>query len=393
MDNGEKGDLILSRKGRFLKKNGSLYRICKIAEYDFESISEIDVIYPDNPKGNIIHERLHRRQDIEKSLNPNNVINENLEDKNMRAPIIMPRDFTDDWLEEKRKAKRRSSKKYEDEDEFEMALEEEEQRRKKVLKTNASQANKEEIKDENFKPLDVSEIEQETSSSNNSDDSAKVDGLKQLQIPQLESNQPMEIVGKAIKDMSHQISPEPNSSDENMQLAEQSFDFEKLAEEAKEVGFAQGYEEGEKKALQENQTKLEKQEQILKQLTEEMQKKKKEILKHTQNQFEQLVGAVTEAIVGKELIKDPNQLSKLLQRAIDESIEDDSFKIYVSKKVFDLLSQNENNPLKDNLFIDENLKDFNFRIDSNLSSVESGLRDIVSDLLKKADIDLFSEES
>ena len=392
------------KNGRFLKKDGPLYSICTITEYSFEEICTYNSAFPDNMRRNILHVRLHDEERLENALKGPVTISETFEDGHMNTRVIMPRDFTPDWLEEKRKARRRSSTRFADEDEFEMALEEEAAKEDDEPGASPSAA---EVKPDGAEPSPNGQVESAAGAPPPTEEitegGRKDDSLRQLQSPQLDTETPLAIVGDAIKDFASEgaippdhmgtvppiepPTPEPQESSPAVNPSQTEATNDPGAGSFEE-GYDQGISAGRREAKQEIGEKL----SILDQISEEMSSKRREILSRAQSQFEQVVSAISEAIVGKELRKDKTALLGIISNAVEESIKDDEFKVFVSQEVLDSVADQTEHDIIGRMEVDPELSGVNFRVESDQTSVESNLHGIVEDLLAKADVSLFEED-
>ncbi len=352
----DKTEIVISRKGRFLKKNSPLYKACRILDYDFDSLKKVDVVHLDNPKGTIIHSRFHDEIEIEKAFSQSNGIDDPLEDRSTKMPVIMPRNFTDDWLEEKRKAKRRNSKKFDDDDELEMEIEEEERKKIEIKKITLDIPINEEEKIEekiNFQEPKIQIVEELTKKKENFDDQ----------------------IEKKIEELENQK--------KNLEI---------LKDTSIKTGYAEGYESGEKKAILEFQERKKEYENNFNKIIDELSQKKREVLGQAKSEFEKIVRIVSESILEREIRNSPEEIEKIIQRAISESMLDDDFIVYVSKNFYEEIIKNGSENFVKKIKIDSHLDDYKFRIESKLSSIESGVKDLVEDLVKKAGIHLFEED-
>ena len=88
------------KKGNFLKKDSPLLKNIKIQEYNFAEIRKQSVIYPDNPNYNVFYKRLQHEDTLSKLITRSgDEMFENLGPGSHQVPVILPRDFTADWME------------------------------------------------------------------------------------------------------------------------------------------------------------------------------------------------------------------------------------------------------------------------------------------------------
>lgn len=392
------------QRGRFLKKNGSIYQKCQITEYSFEEIAELQITYPDNRQKNILHKRFHEESDFSRTLNEK-PIDDNFVEKNLRDLIITPRDFTTDWHEARQKARRRNSKKFEDEDDFEMSLEEEEASKREKIKSKKSkefedEKKQKEVADLNKKESYELENDSQTSISENNLE-AENDPLKDLQNTSFFEKSPLSITDEESFENNNiaedlKLKPETNLAEEKnnnddfkvLDALDDKIDLKINNEEDLKKSYELGYQ----KALDENKEKMDLTLKNIASIIEAFNSKKKEILSKTKSNFEDLVSIITESIIGKKLKKDTALFEEIIKKAVSEGMKEENYKIYVSEEIFEnLKSYDENFTLK-YVQKDPNIKDSDFRVESQQSVIESSIKDIVNEAIKKADINLFEDE-
>ncbi len=415
-----------NRPGRFIKKDSPLIERISIIEYDFDEIRETPVTYPDNARQNIIRHEFHDFEDISESVADAESIKTPLIDPNMQAPLIMPRNFTSEWLEDKKKAKRRKSKFFDDEDEIDFDRDFKKTEDEEEDNPSEAKANQEAIEHSiaQAESLPINQTHQEQAKPNSQE------SLQELQREDLSIDQSLSAMGAVINDFSpeeeeppQQITENHRPEQENTSQPKEDFipmntetqgqtenpenqaiqqyqqrkneieqEAQVLREEAKAAGFEAGYKEGEEKAVAEFRAKSEELFSNINHLLGDLEGLQSHILSNVQDNFYELAQALGEAIIEKQINMDPAIFKNLIERAVKDSIDSDKFKVKVNESQLKQLEQLELGQLKDKLAIDNELNAGEFKLESELSTVKSGVRKIISDLLSNAEIDLFKED-
>lgn len=190
------------------------------------------------------------------------------------------------------------------------------------------------------------------------------------------------------------IDPEAQASSEYQQhlIDEPQRAYEKAVSEGFETGFRQGEERAEL-ALQQRGREMF---GMISDLVKEFEVLKKEILLSAQDNFVELAQAVCEALVGRELASNPESLGTVINQAIQQAYGEISEKITIRVNPTTLQKLTESDILpsvKKNLKPDESLVEGEFRLQSDLSEVDGRIKNLVSDILSTADLDIFQEEA
>ena len=162
-----------------------------------------------------------------------------------------------------------------------------------------------------------------------------------------------------------------------------------MLQEASAKGYAEGFSHGEEKG--EVQVRQNAKELFSKvgELIEEFENLKGEILQNVQQNFYDLCQAMGETLLHREFQMAPNTFADVLRKTIDESVDSDQFKVHVHPEMFERLKALDSGSLSDHLLADDSVADGDFRIDSQLSSIDGKAKKMVSDLLNQADLELF----
>jgi hypothetical protein len=108
----------MPRKGRYIRKDSSTFKKVTIEEYRFDAVCESKIIYPDNPRSNIIFHNLHVPEVLDDEIKKTELLTQNLQDVNQWSPVIRPKDFTTSWRAAK--DKKRTMESFEEEEEEEL---------------------------------------------------------------------------------------------------------------------------------------------------------------------------------------------------------------------------------------------------------------------------------
>ena len=428
------------KKGKFIKKGTHIYSQVQVERYNFSEIRKQAVIYPDNPGYNIIHQRFHSEQDLSEGINPDTKTQEDLIAKSHQAPVIFPRDFTADWAEEKRKARKRHALKDVDDDEFEMAMEEEEEKerraRAEAVAARSRRGRKPGAEQEGPVELQSEETDPDIPSP-----------LKELQSPQFSAPEqsgfklPAESLEQAGKDLqrfapdaktpdqisqntehtSTELYPDQNVSDpEDSSPAEQNFEAStdssvlsdpsknpdhempdktpssESSEETLQSHFESGFQEGYKKAEQDLIQKLQNENLALarglQQGMDQLKTLRKDILSQAQDNFLEIAGALTEAIFDKALKADPGLIKTVIEKAIREGMDQDKLVIRTHPELLEDLQKMSQQTDQFTWTSDPSLSKGEFLIESGDTTIRNNLKDMISDMLSGLDLSLYDPE-
>ena len=429
------------RPGRFIKKHSKLADVVSVKNFSLIDICAVPVTYPDNPNGNIIHQYLHEDAELADGIRRSSEIDTNLE-QGFR-PILQPMDFTEEWNRQKNRLSAGNSR-YDEEDELELELEYLNKKKKgdpssdetpnnssetKAIapEQNATEEQKEppiipeqqappileeqtpnqsldptqqEIAEENIHSTESGESSQANFRIQKDNIASVADAINQVSEPDdgiqnLASHKITESDEfTPMKTDTNGINPEVAAMDEYKQqslISEE--EKQKLIEEAKSIGYNEGFKIGEQKAALQFQEQNHILLQRFQQSMQHMQSLKKNILQNAQENFVILAKALSEALLRKEFQLDPNALAAVISRVIDETVPGDEFKILVNEQTRDHLQQSLPDKLAEKLTVAEGIETFDFKIESNLTVVDGKVTQIVSDLLENANLDLFESDN
>ncbi len=398
--------------GKLFKKNDPVRDKLLVTEFNFNELVRGAQVSADNPSGSIIHTRLHDDEENSAVDNAVNKFNEELIDKRYRQPIILPRNFTDEWINDSMRKKKRSRAIEEEDEDNELAED--------ILNELGIVDKKEPPKetDSEGDAAGHAEIIDYSAMASEIDVSAQQAHLEQLS-EEPPSNS-IKIVGDAIekfardfqseeadakpKDMANvQGSPigdefQPLTSatnpqanlltKEDLRIQQQKF-LDELAAEARSQGYNDGFSEGEQKGLLQVKHISEEALTTINKIAAELENLKKEILLSATDNYFEICQALALAVFEKEININPKQMYHLIKRAIDQAIKSDSFTIKVNNEIFNSLSDHEDQNFVGHLVKDGNLGQGEFKIETENTTIQGDLRQIISDMLQKMDLGLF----
>ena len=168
--------------------------------------------------------------------------------------------------------------------------------------------------------------------------------------------------------------------------------LDELKSEARAEGFQNGFREGEERGLLSGQKNAAQVFSKVSEILTEFSGLKGLILDNVQKNFYELSQAIGEALVGREFSIKPEAYATMIQRVIKDTIVPNEFKVRMHpdtwQKVHDLgIADLESHLVKDN-----SITIGDFRVESALTVVDVNAKKLVSQLLEKADINLFDEK-
>ncbi len=420
--------------GRYLKKGSATIDKVKITPFKFDSLTDAAVIYSDNAKRNIIHADLHEPSELAEAVVSPKEMNTELVDPSLKPQIFFPRNFTKDWAEDRRKQKKRGQTNFDEDEEIDQNGDQGDRHNQEFAEQAESDSVSANETTYHSEPSSLTDkLEREMKASASSDftpglgdhrnptgqtpaphGKSDFDALANLQNPgRMSIDASMALVGNAIKEMALSDQKQPQTEKhafipvdlQGLQNGEQledsaleeygrqrlraEIDVEAIKNEAQAQGYEAGFRVGEERATLQYREKINSLFENVNSLIEELSGLKRDILEQVQENFFEISQAMCEALIERAIHLDPTVFSGILHRAISEAVEGDAIKIRVSPKMADLLLKIESNGKADNIVADNSLRDDEFKIDSNLGVVDASIRNIIKDLLEKADLDLF----
>lgn len=403
-------------KGRFIKNDDPIRDSVSITDFNLLDICETEITYADNVDANIIHTRLHLEQSIDEGVKASKEINSIFEPTEYR-PVIKPLDFTQEWIKQKKRMHSRHSR-IDEEDEVDLEMENIAKKlkskfgkKKKIGKKAEPNTLKssEEVGEKKINDGLEKAPKEDSSDYVEPSDSYKIIGDAINQITEQEDaltslnpidNKPVieKSAGEKINVVQQEIEKPKNVVNEFIPMQEEfkpqitDEEIEQIKEEAKSTGFEAGYRDGEEKATLVHQEKMSAVSDQLKDAMNQIESLKHSVLKNVQSNFEVLCRSMIESMLHREFQLNPSSFQTFLERAVTEAVPDDDFKILVSLESYESLKGICDENLMSKLKIDESLEGNNFKIESNLTVVDGNIHQIIEELLKQVDLNLFDQE-
>lgn len=352
----------------------------QISDFSLEAISEAKTTMPDNPLGTVIHAMLHASDELNDTVRDCEEVRKDLND-NERA-VLKPVDFTDDWKRQRDRFARKG--RIDEEEELELELE--------YLRKIKSKNDSDEDDGENLPPLVSQTMEEEKPSFFKIQKKPEPEPIRAQQpAPVAEERKPAEEEKvEAPAESFVPFGPGATGPVQSVELdAIKKSKEEKTRAVEREDGFKKGYEEGVAKAQAELEEHFGEISKNVNEALSELEGLKKSILHNAQENFFVLCQALIESLLKKEFSLDPTSFLKVVQRAIDETIKDDNYKVKVNSKTYKELVENLDAASKQKFVKDDSVKDNDFKIESKSAVVDGNIHKIVQDMLESADLNLF----
>jgi flagellar biosynthesis/type III secretory pathway protein FliH len=363
-----------NKHGRFIKHNDPMKRILSIEDFNLLEICDKPLTYHDNAHSNIIHQKLHSRQEIAEGVR----ISLEIESEFPREdrPVIRPLDFTEEWKRQKKRHANRHHRFDEDEDlDLDMqSLVKPKTDPKESPVTVAAPLVEPSAPTEAIPPPHVTQATSRPS----------VEAPKPVEvapsIPQPSTGEPRrfeETFVPLTSQLMHQV-PEIDQAE-----------LEAIREAARAEGYQQGFSIGEQKGTLEAQHKVEAIIHELGSVMDNLQGMQKSILNQVQDNFVTLCQSFIESLLHKEFKLNPESFGRIIERALAEALPEDDFKVLVSPAMYPGLVQWAEQTIHGRIKADESLDTYQFRIEGRHAVVDAHVNDIIKNLLDQADIELF----
>ena len=164
-----------------------------------------------------------------------------------------------------------------------------------------------------------------------------------------------------------------------------------LESEAKSRGYQDGFQYGEEKAVIEGRQIIENAAATFDKASKELADVKRTVVKNAEQNVVEILQALAETLIKRELSLQPEALVALVQRAMSDAVQGDEVKIHVSGKAFETIKATGPSEIVNRLIADDSIADGEFRIESNLTIVDSNVSEIVKGLVEQASVDLFEK--
>ena len=435
------------RHGRFLRREDKILENVSLVDFTFEEITEASPLQRDNPTRTIVHTHYHDEEELSRAVKIPDKFSKDLEQADSKRPIIFPVDFTLDW-ERSRTMRRDRAQRLDDEDydfEFEMnqRLAQEKARRDRGDETpeeGGAKANTNADAEQSQQPSSAPSSAPEAAPSQSRDPQtanaqaartqvdAPAQALRILREEAADSAQesaamsgagpaaqngefiPLgvpkpSVVGEGPHGAPSALhAPDVRAAEadasrryrERQELEQANkVTLEQLATEAKAQGYRDGFRAGEEKgALQAKQQALNMFAKV-DELVAEFGGLKHLILDNVQENFYDIAQAVAEALLKREFSIRPETFVGVVRQAIAETVAPDKFKVRVHPdtlaKVMDV-ADGKDPTIVSALVRDPSMTPGDFKIESELSVVDVNIGKLVTELLAKADLELFGDD-
>lgn len=395
--------------GRFIRKNDPILELVEVVPFNLKDISKHPTAVPDNATNSILHHRLHHPKEFNDAIHNSSLNTTDLTPEGGRRPVLVPLDFTKDWEDMKRRVSRKNSRFDEDEDDLEILEQLEAANHESSTKTahpiepkqeegaSEAMANQPPPLTENIEKEDLGfekpplsirkqkEMLDDVSKSLPKDIKDPLEAVTQHDqagfTPLVESHQSSNNEDQPPTEQipSQQAEPpSPGISDQELQ-------------ELEKKSYQAGFEKGMAKALDELKSQHNDSTRVMESMLGELSNLKKEVLHNAQDNFRAICESMMEAILGQEFKVNPESLGHVINRAINETVEQDDFKLLLHPQTAEQLTSILPENLRKNIAIDDNLGETDFRIESNQKVIDGKTTKIISDLLDQADLNLFSK--
>jgi flagellar biosynthesis/type III secretory pathway protein FliH len=168
--------------------------------------------------------------------------------------------------------------------------------------------------------------------------------------------------------------------------------LEELRKEARSEGYQSGFREGEEKGLLAGQKTAG---QVFSKVTDvikEFENLKGLILENVQKNFYELSQAIGEALLGREFSIKPESYATMIQRVVKDTVSPNEFKVRMHPETWQKVHDLNIADLEQHLLKDPSITPGEFRIESSLTVVDVNAKKLVTQLLERADINLFDDK-
>jgi flagellar biosynthesis/type III secretory pathway protein FliH len=404
------------RQGRFLKKNSKILCSFSMVEFTLEEFCNHPLVAIENRDRKIIHSKFHAPEALAEVVKEPQSLNEKVYDPSVpQLGVIFPADFTQDWHNERLNSKRRALG-FDDEDEIDFA--EVARRAPKgashLAARQAAQQTAAAVSEP--KAADPAEIIHAQPTPPESVKAPEVDGkVITLTEDAMSSAITKAFTAKQSTEQStaddegqESFTPLPTeASDSKLSVEDRAIEtwkarqnlakqneilLEELRKEARSEGFQSGFREGEEKGLLSGQKTAS---QVFSKVTDvikEFENLKGLILENVQKNFYELSQAIGEALLGREFSIKPESYATMIQRVVKDTISPNEFKVRMHPETWQKVHDLNIADLEQHLLKDPSITPGEFRIESSLTVVDVNAKKLVTQLLERADINLFDDK-
>jgi flagellar assembly protein FliH len=422
---------IRKRQGLYISKDAPLLKTVSLKDFSFEQICEHELMFHDNQNANLIFHKYHEPEELAQAVKTHQGLQQDIRDPETIVPILQPLDFTDDWRRQQDRASKRTKGRIDEDEEFELELEIARRQKEEELAAMREGDSNQAAQDQMSTNEDGFVETQSTAQPNKLDD----DIIAEIRQPE-ETNQRnlafktqkdnLDTVGEAINNLHENgereeldnskdhlanhasegttdfipVNPVNGSDPERIamdqyeaQQVQKEEKYKKIYDEAKASGYEAGFKEGESKGVVQLRDLTNKVTGNVAELLAEMAALKRNILESAEENFMQVCQALAESLLEHEFSINPDSFKAVIRKAISEAMPDDKFKVRIHPAFLAHLRGTDLGGLADKLIGDEHIEPGSFKIESELSSIEGDLKQIISDLLEAAQSELFAKKT
>ncbi len=412
------------RQGKFLKKGSKILKAVHMTDFYFAQIQTEGNLEFDNADRSIIHAKFHDPEHLAREVKEPKSMNDRLVDpSHPNLAVIQPKDFTQDWHNERMNSKRRAMG-FDDDYDFPTVNgkrfgELKEEAATKVAppvarapvpaKTPAQEpvitAHPADLKSilvaEGNPAIDAKEMEKKARVVSIVEDpyhEAVEEEMEEPVAPHPTRAQaaqqktqdefiPLE-TGSAVASEDQAIATYKQRAELEKQQAAM---LEELKNQAKSEGYQEGFRLGEDKGVVAGQAAASEIFQRVSELLLEFEGLKKNVLENIQKNFFELSQALAESLLEREFSIRPESFSKVLEKVIAETVTDNEFKIRLNPETWQKVVDLKIPSLEGHLIKDNTIAHGEFKVESNLTVVDGNTKKIVSQMLQNVDMNLFEE--
>jgi flagellar biosynthesis/type III secretory pathway protein FliH len=405
------------KTGRFIKKDDRLLNNVKLSDFSFDEICSATFVEPDNINRNVIYADLHRNEYLDDAIGDHEAINTDLRDPRRIPAILQPIDFSKDWARQQDRARARRQNKSEDDDE-------------EVVGSSGSKnpSNSSETSDQNQQEINTqaSGSEDPTPDKAEGEEQAAPDSLKDgaevVAVASSSAYEALDDVGQVINEINvsnedspgsdgqsdstadslpvaefipmqsdneSAASPEQNAIEEYQKRPnlneEQKAQIDQMFADAKSEGYKEGFSYGEEKGVFAAKQLNEEVSEKLSETISELNQLKKNILMSARQQIAEVLSALSEVLVKRELTLTPELVSVLIEDAIRQGVDEDEFKILVNPETISFVKETINPDLVSHLKESLEVQPGDFRVESKISVIDGTITEIIKSVVEKLD--------
>lgn len=419
---------MVQKKGKFIKRDSHVLDVASVKDFSFETISTYPSVLFDNKAKTLIQPDLHTKQSMDEIVNFENRCDLDLVNSEGKRGLLWPVDFTQEIRTEEEYT--RLLKNYQlnqteleqevgfedfsegmedlskgedldsdsESDELDQSHDQSsfqaDSKIQEFLKEKQDGASELKSDSNTFrdKNLDLADSNESKGDSSQLDDTDTATDEKNRIEENLDSNSNSTNQTSSSFDTKGTDSVSDGEGYLNQDLS----GIEDRLKEEFDRGYKQAKSEFEEKKSNEEKNVDEKIDLItnnVQSIVEGLSGLKKSILSSASKNYLEIAQAVSESLIRKELVTDADRLKTLIEQAV-EKIPDNNISVRVSKKMYDrLLDLPSAEKLKSILVSDSQIEDGDFRVESDFNVIDGSLYNMVKDMLKDFNLNLFEESN